>query len=420
MATFVYGYISDLSHVKDNIKLRVRILRAWLQPLYNNQQVKNIEMIAMDEHGVQSIIVGTVIAIQEDEGWWFCLQIRVQDETGTMSLSLFNDEVQAMSESDGSIPTEIINLIGNKYAFKVAIDDYNVKKLLPVFIVLRFFNDQEIINYVVARVTPIKDNEATSNTVPAITSLVKSQTDENTTPNEKQKTNKRPAEGELGSESSTEKKKAVEIKILSWMKTIQPMQDNVEKNCCPTKKCIFKGSKCLFEYFSYRRTPKQSTNLATSPLAIGNSKTPTLENSNVLQTPAFCNTITTPISSWMMPNSPTSVATRGQQVTPVASTRKQQSSLNDVSKVSQSSVLCNTINHDNSSTLGCNSSPTSCSQVTPVDQACKRRSPLSDVSNEQSHDEVQGCLKGGSRNSGGNRLANSMVEEAWLNEKEDV
>nr|GEX31794.1 hypothetical protein [Tanacetum cinerariifolium] len=71
----------------------------------------------------------------------------VSNETGTMSLSLFNDEVRAMvgrstyqlcekyakSESDGSILTEITNLIGNKYAFKVAIDDYNVKNLLPVF-----------------------------------------------------------------------------------------------------------------------------------------------------------------------------------------------------------------------------------------------------------------------------------------------
>nr|GEY54746.1 hypothetical protein [Tanacetum cinerariifolium] len=39
---------------------------------------------------------------------------------------------------------------------------------------------------------------------------------------------------------------------------------------------------------------------------------------------------------------------------------------------------------------------------------------------EQSHDEVYGCLKGGSRNSKGNRLAISMVEEAWLSEKEEV
>ncbi|GJT49278.1 hypothetical protein Tco_0975435 [Tanacetum coccineum] len=39
---------------------------------------------------------------------------------------------------------------------------------------------------------------------------------------------------------------------------------------------------------------------------------------------------------------------------------------------------------------------------------------------EQSHDEVYGCLKGGSRNSEGKRLAISMVEDAWLSEKEEV
>ncbi|GJZ53015.1 hypothetical protein Tco_0607900 [Tanacetum coccineum] len=39
---------------------------------------------------------------------------------------------------------------------------------------------------------------------------------------------------------------------------------------------------------------------------------------------------------------------------------------------------------------------------------------------EQSHDEVYGCLRGGSGNSGGKRLAISMVEEAWLSEKKEV
>nr|GEY83329.1 hypothetical protein [Tanacetum cinerariifolium] len=38
---------------------------------------------------------------------------------------------------------------------------------------------------------------------------------------------------------------------------------------------------------------------------------------------------------------------------------------------------------------------------------------------EQSHNEVYGCLKGGSGNSEGKRLAISMVEEAWLSEKEE-
>ncbi|GKE17808.1 hypothetical protein Tco_1425385, partial [Tanacetum coccineum] len=38
---------------------------------------------------------------------------------------------------------------------------------------------------------------------------------------------------------------------------------------------------------------------------------------------------------------------------------------------------------------------------------------------EQSHDEVYGCLKGGRGNSGGKRLAISMVEEARLSEKKE-
>ncbi|GKE13914.1 hypothetical protein Tco_1421491, partial [Tanacetum coccineum] len=38
---------------------------------------------------------------------------------------------------------------------------------------------------------------------------------------------------------------------------------------------------------------------------------------------------------------------------------------------------------------------------------------------KQPHDEVYGCLKYVSGNSGGRRLAISMVEEAWLSEKEE-
>nr|GEU29535.1 ATP-dependent DNA helicase PIF1-like [Tanacetum cinerariifolium] len=222
----------------------------------------------------------------------------------------------AKSESDGSIPTEITNLIGNKYAFKVAIDDYN-------------------------------DNEATSNTVPAITSL---------------KTNKHPAEGEPGSESSTRKKKAVEIKVGKMLeRTDTTMDENDPANVRKCRKELMSNRKRAsskdkrsnpsvssdaFLTRHVRRTPKQSTNLATSPLAFRNSKTPTLEKSNVLQMPAFCNTITTPTSSWMTPNSPASIATRGQQVIPVASTRKRQSPLNDVSKGAQkNSKYCCYTNH---------------------------------------------------------------------------
>nr|GEW80098.1 hypothetical protein [Tanacetum cinerariifolium] len=462
MATFVYGYISDLSPVKDNIKLRVRILRAWLQPLYNNQQVKNMEMIVMDEHhhlkedvvgqviafedldnydknrkagkkpvtliddegneikctlwgdysqqfndflnscddhdrivlvlqfammkfwdgnfyesdltiarcvykmgtgaliyiflmatklymkmdikrskfrqrlfanqpseqsennatkistasknstkdtfvnkhpiqnitelldveqGVQSVIVGTVIAIQEDEGWWylrcracrgkvikstdyidlesempkkwdrpndwwcrkcnawvaliksqFRLQIRVQDETGTMSLSLFNDEVRTMVGRSAYQLCE-------KYA---------------------------------------KDNEATSNIVMAITLLdLESQTDKNTTPNEKQKTNKRPAK--VNREMQQQDTNVVTTSLPFGLNRYLTLGNSIvsQRHVLSNTTTNANRTQMLPNSTTYvatrghvRQTPKQSTNLETSPLAFGNSKMPTLENSN--------------------------------------------------------------------------------------------------------------------------------------------
>ncbi|GJT40809.1 replication protein A 70 kDa DNA-binding subunit B [Tanacetum coccineum] len=50
MATFVTGYINDLSAVKDNITLRVQILRTWMQQVYGKQHIKNLDLIVMDEH----------------------------------------------------------------------------------------------------------------------------------------------------------------------------------------------------------------------------------------------------------------------------------------------------------------------------------------------------------------------------------
>ncbi|GKE55256.1 hypothetical protein Tco_1494441 [Tanacetum coccineum] len=50
MATFIAGYINDLSAVKDNITLRVRIISTWMQRVYGKQHIKNLELIVMDEH----------------------------------------------------------------------------------------------------------------------------------------------------------------------------------------------------------------------------------------------------------------------------------------------------------------------------------------------------------------------------------
>jgi hypothetical protein len=49
MATYVAGFINDLSAVKDNIKLRVRIVRSWMQDVYGKQGLKNMELVIMDE-----------------------------------------------------------------------------------------------------------------------------------------------------------------------------------------------------------------------------------------------------------------------------------------------------------------------------------------------------------------------------------
>nr|GEX05100.1 hypothetical protein [Tanacetum cinerariifolium] len=174
-----------------------------------------------------------------------------------------------------------------------------------------------------------------------------------------------------------------------------------------------------------RWTPKQSTNLARSPLAFGNSKRlhwKTLMFRNLfLQTPACCNTITTSISSRMMPNSSASVVTRGQQVTLVASTRKRQSPLNDVSKVSQSFVLCNTINHDNSSTLGRNSSPTSCNQVTLVDQACKDVLPqVMFQTNMFFYNNIHVLFSNNLSGSSGRSNSKHPIDQDIMNEVKDV
>ncbi|GJZ11299.1 replication protein A 70 kDa DNA-binding subunit B [Tanacetum coccineum] len=227
---------------------------------------KNIAELLDVAQGVTSVIVGTIIAIHEEEGWWyigckvckkkvirssnmvdleaempkkkidvkddwyctkcnvvpniktmFRLQIRVQDETGTMSLTLWNDEVQPvvdrsayqLCEKYGKnadiFPTEITALVGKRYAFKVSIDEYNAKKLLPVFTVLRLSDDPQIIESIRPMATPTKDLE--------------SQTDENTTPVNMGKIShatsggKRPVEEDRGSKSSNFKKKAIEVKI---------------------------------------------------------------------------------------------------------------------------------------------------------------------------------------------------------------
>ncbi|GJR61871.1 replication protein A 70 kDa DNA-binding subunit B [Tanacetum coccineum] len=138
-----------------------------------NQFKHQLEEDVVGQVGVPSVILGTVITIQEDEGWCpeklrlglmiggaevhglvlFRLQIRVQDETGTMSLSLFNDEVQA---------------IVGRSAYQLCDN------------VLSLPNDPDIINSIIPCATPVKDNEASSKTAGYSHLDLESWTDENT------------------------------------------------------------------------------------------------------------------------------------------------------------------------------------------------------------------------------------------------
>ena len=53
-------------------------------------------------------------------------------------------------------PKEITDLVGKRLAFKLSIDEYNQKKMLPVFTVLRLSDDVDILTALTAAVTPVK------------------------------------------------------------------------------------------------------------------------------------------------------------------------------------------------------------------------------------------------------------------------
>ncbi|GKF52974.1 replication protein A 70 kDa DNA-binding subunit B, partial [Tanacetum coccineum] len=53
MARFDNGFISDLTTVRDNIILRVRIVRPWMQPVHSKPKVINTELIIMDKNGAK-------------------------------------------------------------------------------------------------------------------------------------------------------------------------------------------------------------------------------------------------------------------------------------------------------------------------------------------------------------------------------
>ncbi|GKF55196.1 hypothetical protein Tco_0165536, partial [Tanacetum coccineum] len=75
-------------------------------------------------------------------------------------------------EHKDMFPTEITALVGKKYAFKVSIDEYNKKKMLPVFTVLHLSGDPDIIESIRPTAAPTKETEATSSASQIVTPFV--------------------------------------------------------------------------------------------------------------------------------------------------------------------------------------------------------------------------------------------------------
>ncbi|PWA36352.1 nucleic acid-binding, OB-fold protein [Artemisia annua] len=61
MAQFVNGYINDLSAVKDNVKLRVRVLRNWMQPNTRIQATIRQKQVDKYKHQLQE---GNAVTLQ--------------------------------------------------------------------------------------------------------------------------------------------------------------------------------------------------------------------------------------------------------------------------------------------------------------------------------------------------------------------
>ncbi|GJZ67294.1 nucleic acid-binding, OB-fold protein [Tanacetum coccineum] len=207
-------------------------------PPKNIAELLDVAHVPKNILSLLNFMFGTIIAIHEEEGWWYigckvCKKkvigssdmVDLEAEMPKKKTDVKDDwyctkcnavpNIKTIENAD-IFPTEITALVGKWYAFKVSIDEYNAKKLLPV---LRLSDDPQIIESIRPMATPTKESEATSSVAPSVNQLdLESQT-ENTTPVNTGKIShatsggKRPAEEDKGSESSNFKKKAVEVKI---------------------------------------------------------------------------------------------------------------------------------------------------------------------------------------------------------------
>ncbi|KAK1419692.1 hypothetical protein QVD17_28961 [Tagetes erecta] len=197
------SFIADLNPEKDLWNMRARVVRKWRSKYW-------LDFILIDEKPTTCVVVATIKMIQEKHGWFyagcrkcgkkvlskqeflekygdlteeilkvpanglicpkckcecqsittkFMVQVRVQDETGSVSFVLFDTHVarivgvsatevrerQVDENQTESFPHEMMRLLDKKLAFKIEVTDYNLKNDYYVYTVLKVSDDPDIL-----------------------------------------------------------------------------------------------------------------------------------------------------------------------------------------------------------------------------------------------------------------------------------
>ncbi|CAI9278795.1 unnamed protein product [Lactuca saligna] len=126
----------------------------------NNYKVKNVvDLIEPQEVG-QYIIVGTIYGIRQDIDW-YKIPIRVQDDSGTITLTLFDrdayrivkkrardliDKIKQAGDNPRLYPYDLKCLEHKKMAFKIDVNSFNVSNNYNRFGILGYTVDSNVID----------------------------------------------------------------------------------------------------------------------------------------------------------------------------------------------------------------------------------------------------------------------------------
>ncbi|KAD5802810.1 hypothetical protein E3N88_14170 [Mikania micrantha] len=89
----------------------------------------------------------------------FKIQVRVQDMTGVVSLTIFDRDVTKLIHK---FARELLDGVDQKFAFKIEVSDFNLKNNYQVYGILKITNDSSILSELDKRVNIIQPNDSDS------------------------------------------------------------------------------------------------------------------------------------------------------------------------------------------------------------------------------------------------------------------